>query len=452
MASILVVDDEEKMRHILRLMLEMRGHTVAEAGDGREALERIEELPLDLVIADIRMPGMDGLQLLRAIQQMDIPLPVVFITAFATVESAVEAMKQGAADYITKPFEEERLILTVERVLGLSRIMRENRELREELHRLTRDGSIVCASKAMQEVLSLAERVARKPGTTVLITGESGTGKEVVARFIHDHSPRCDRRFVAINCAAIAPNLVESTLFGHERGAFTGADRRREGVFEYAHGGTLFLDEIGDLPLDVQAKLLRALQERIIHRVGGNRPIEVDVRVICATNRDLEELVERGEFRSDLFYRINVFPIEIPPLRRRREDIIPLAEHFIRRFREREPEGGELLTQGARRILLEHQWPGNVRELANAMERAVILAGDQVVTAEHLAFLKPAPPPSVGQWRLPPEGISLEELEKELIRQALKMTNNNQSAAARLLRLTRSKLRTRLKQLKEQEA
>ena len=392
MASILVVDDEEKMRHILRLMLEMQGHTVAEAADGEEALERIRELPLDLVIADIRMPGMDGIQLLRAVQAMDVPLPVVFITAFATVESAVEAMKQGAADYLTKPFEEERLILTVERVLGLSRIMRENRQLREELDRLTKDGDIICASEAMRQVLDLAGRVARKSGTTVLITGESGTGKEVVARFIHDNSPRCGQRFVAVNCAAIAPNLVESTLFGHEKGAFTGADRRREGLFEYADGGTLFLDEIGDLPLDVQAKLLRALQERTIQRVGGNRPLEVDVRVICATNRDLEELVGRGEFRSDLYYRINVFPIEIPPLRRRKDDIVPLAEHFIRKYRERDTEG-ELLTQGAKRVLMEHNWPGNVRELANAMERAVILAGEEPVTAEHLAFLKPAPPP-----------------------------------------------------------
>jgi len=272
MASILVVDDEAKMRHILKIMLEMQGHSVEEASNGREALDVIEEKPLDLVIADIRMPEMDGLQLLGEVQKMDIPLPVVFITAFATIESAVEAMKQGAADYITKPFEEQRLLLTVQRVLGVSRIMRENRELREQLTQISKEGEIICASKSMRQVLDLAKRVAMKPGTTVLITGESGTGKEIVARYIHDNSPRCDRRFVAVNCAAIAPNLVESTLFGHEKGAFTGADKRKEGVFEYAAGGTLFLDEIGDLPLDIQAKLLRALQEKTIQRVGGNAP------------------------------------------------------------------------------------------------------------------------------------------------------------------------------------
>ncbi len=447
MASILVVDDEAKMRHILKIMLEMQGHSVEEASNGREALDVIEEKPLDLVIADIRMPEMDGLQLLGEVQKMDIPLPVVFITAFATIESAVEAMKQGAADYITKPFEEQRLLLTVQRVLGVSRIMRENRELREQLTQISKEGEIICASKSMRQVLDLAKRVAMKPGTTVLITGESGTGKEIVARYIHDNSPRCDRRFVAVNCAAIAPNLVESTLFGHEKGAFTGADKRKEGVFEYAAGGTLFLDEIGDLPLDIQAKLLRALQEKTIQRVGGNAPIKVDVRVVCATNRNLEELVEKGDFRADLYYRINVFPIHIPSLRERRDDIIPLAEHFVRRFRDRDIEG-EPLTQGAKRVLLDHNWPGNVRELANAMERAVILAGDEVVTAEHLAFLKPQTGGTV-QWSLPPEGLSLEELEKELIRQALEMTNHNQSAAARLLRLTRSKFRTRVKQLEE---
>ncbi len=447
MASILVVDDEVKMRHILKIMLEMQGHSVEEASNGAEALERIEELPLDLVIADIRMPEMDGIELLRRIQAMDIPLPVVFITAFATIESAVEAMRHGAADYLTKPFEEQRLILTVQRVLGVSKIMKENRELREQLTRISKDGEIVCASDAMRRVLDLAGRVARKSGTTVLITGESGTGKEVIAKYIHDNSPRCGHRFVAVNCAAMAPNLVESILFGHEKGAFTGADRRKEGVFEYASGGTLFLDEIGDLPLEIQAKLLRALQERAIQRVGGNATISVDVRVLCATNRDIEELVEKGEFRSDLYYRINVFPIHIPPLRERKEDIIPLAEHFVRRFRERE-ESGELFTQGAKRVLLDHAWPGNVRELANAVERAVILAGDEVITAEHFSFLKPHAVEGT-EWRLPPDGLSLEELEKNLIRQALEMTNHNQSAAARLLRLTRSKFRTRLKQLEE---
>jgi transcriptional regulator with GAF, ATPase, and Fis domain len=287
-----------------------------------------------------------------------------------------------------------------------------------------------------------------------MITGESGVGKEVVARLIHNRGLRAKERFVAVNCAAISPNLVESELFGHEKGAFTGADRRKVGKFEYADGGTLFLDEVGDLPLEAQAKLLRALQDRVIERVGGVENIKIDIRVICATNRDLAMLVREGQFRPDLYYRLSVFPIHVPSLRERREAILALAEFFIKRF-----TGGrrhlEMLTEGAQNALLKHLWPGNVRELANAMERAVILAGrDGRITADILSFLQnPAhePPVSSSQSgpliQLPPEGISLEEVEQELIRQALQMAGNNQSAAARLLGLTRSKLRSRLKEL-----
>ncbi len=449
MASILVVDDEPKMRHILRIMLELRGHGVTEAEDGAQALETLEDRPFDLVISDIKMPRMDGLTLLERIQSMEAPVPVVFITAFATVDSAVKAMQKGAVDYITKPFEEERIALTVEKALGISRIMTENKELKEKLE--ARDsGEIICVSRAMRKLLDVASKVAKKADTTVLITGESGTGKEVLARFIHENSPRAKGRFVAVNCAAITPTLIESTLFGHERGAFTGADRRKEGLFEYAQSGSIFLDEIGEMPLEVQANLLRALQEKVIQRVGGNKPIEIDVRVICATNRDLEAEVKAGRFRQDLFYRINVFPLHIPPLRQRKEAIEALAEHFVRKFREKECSG-PCLTQGAKRVLMGHTWPGNVRELANAMERAVILAGEGPITTDHLAFLRPqdAKGRIQSMWELPPDGISLEALEKDLIRQALIMTNNNQSAAARLLGLTRSKLRTRVKQLEE---
>ncbi len=448
MAFILIVDDEPKMRHILRIMLELKGHSIKDAPDGETALKMVKEQPFDLVVADIRMPKMDGLTLLRHIKEMDIPTPVIFITAFATVDSAVEAMKQGAVDYITKPFEEEKILLTVEKALGISKILAENQALKEELKSVTGDEELICVSPAMKEIINLARKVARKPDTTVLITGESGTGKEIVAKFIHRNSPRADRRFVAINCAAITPNLVESSLFGHEKGAFTGADKKKEGLFEYAHRGTLFLDEIGDLPLEAQAKLLRALQEKLIQRVGGNETIKIDVRLICATNQNLEELVQRGKFRSDLFFRINVFPLHLPPLRDRKEAIIPMAEHFIKKFRERASDS-PCLSQGAKRILMAHRWPGNVRELANAMERAVILAGDAPVTSEHLSFLRSSDHDNTTShsWKLPPEGINLEKMEKELIRQALEMTNNNQSAAARLLGLTRSKLRTRVKQL-----
>lgn len=448
MALILIVDDESKMRHILKIMLGLKGHKVEDAQDGESALAMVQERAYDLVISDIRMPGMDGLALLDHIQAMEVPCPVIIITAYATIDSAVDAMKRGAVDYITKPFEESHIILTVEKALGVSKILTENRELKEELNRSIGDADLVCVSRAMKHLLEAAQKVAAKADTTVLITGESGTGKEIIARFIHQNSSRAQRRFVTVNCAAITANLVESILFGHERGAFTGADRRKQGFFEYASGGTLFLDEIGDLPLEAQAKLLRALQEKIVQRVGGNEPIEVNVRVICATNQDLESLVKQGKFRPDLFYRVDVFPLHIPPLRERTEAIVSLAEHFMQKFRER-PSEIPFLTQGAKRILLDHTWPGNVRELANAMERAVILAGEEPVTTEHLSFLRTSKVQTgtVEAWNLPPDGISLERLERDFIRQALEMTGNNQSAAARLLGLTRSKLRTRVKQL-----
>jgi len=448
MAFILIVDDESKMRHILKIMLGLKGHNVEGAQDGETALAMVQERAYDLIISDIRMPRMDGFTLLDHIQAMEVPCPVIIITAYATIDSAVEAMKRGAVDYITKPFEESHIILTVEKALGVSKILTENRELKEELNRAVGDADMVCVSQAMKHLLEMAQKVAAKAGTTVLITGESGTGKEIVARFIHQNSPRAQRRFVTVNCAAITANLVESILFGHERGAFTGANRRKQGFFEYANGGTLFLDEIGDLPLEAQAKLLRALQEKIIQRVGGNEPIEVDVRVVCATNQELDSLVKQEKFRSDLFYRINVFPLRIPPLRERMEAIVPLAEHFMRKFRER-PSERPLLTQGAKRILMDHAWPGNVRELANAMERAVILAGEELVTTEHLSFLRTNKVRigTVEAWDLPSGGLALETLERDFIRQALEMTGNNQSAAARLLGLTRSKLRTRVKQL-----
>lgn len=449
MASLLIVDDEPKLRHILRIKLEGRGFAVDEAENGRQALEMLENGIYDLVISDIKMPVMDGFELLAAIKEMDYPCPVIFITAFASIDSAVDSLKKGAIDYISKPFDDSDLFPKIEKALGISKIMAENKHLKEELKE-TSDEGMICVSKSMQQVMNLAAMVARKPDTTVLITGESGTGKEVLARYIHNHSPRSKGRFVAVNSAAITDSLVESTLFGHEKGAFTGANRLKQGVFEYAQGGTLFLDEIGDLPIEAQAKLLRALQERVVQRVGGNRDIEVDVRVICATNQDLEKCVEDGSFRSDLFYRINVFPLHIPPLRERLDAVVPLAEHFIRKFAERSVEG-PLLTQGAKKILASHSWPGNIRELSNTMERAVIIAGEPPVTSEHMAFMKPDSP--MGSmpvdWQLPPEGIPLEEFEKNIIRQALELTSNNQCAAARLLGLTRSKLRTRVKQLEE---
>ena len=450
MAHILIVDDEKKMRHVLSIILGRKGYKVDQAGDGKEALNMIKDVPYDMVITDIKMPNMDGMELLRHIKEMDIPCPVVFITAFATVDSAVEAMRRGALDYITKPFEEDRILLTVERTLGLSKIMAENIELKRELQNVAGTDEMVYISKEMADVVSLGLVVAKKD-TAVIISGESGTGKELMARFVHHESHRKGSRFVPVNCAAISPSLVESELFGHERGSFTGADRRSIGKFEFAKGGTLFLDEVGDLPLEAQAKFLRALQEKKIQRVGGNEEIPVDVRVICATNRDLNELVDKEAFRRDLFFRITGFPIHMPPLRERSDDVIPLACHFLARY-----TGSDTiqLTDGAKRLLKEYPWPGNVRELANAMERAVILAGDQgFITAEALSFLRSDSPTGTEftEFCLSSSGISLEELEKDLVKQALETSNNNQMAAARLLGITRAKFRVLMKRLKNEE-
>jgi DNA-binding NtrC family response regulator len=441
-AHILIVDDEERMRHLLSILLARRGYRVDQAADGVDALEMVRNTPFDMVIADIKMPRMDGLGLLSRIREMDIPCPVVFITAFATVDSAVEAMRAGAADYITKPFEEDRIVLTIERTLSVSRVMAENRDLKRELQEAAGGREIVYVSEGMARVIDLATRVGRSE-SAVLISGESGTGKELLARYIHYVSPRKTARFVPVNCAAISPNLVESELFGHEKGAFTGAIRKAAGKFEYASGGTLFLDEIGDLSLEAQAKLLRALQEKRIQRVGGNEELPVDVRVVCATNQDLQHLVRNGAFRKDLFFRINVFPIHPPPLRDRRDDVVPLATHFLSKM----GAGRVRLTEGAGRVLSEYPWQGNVRELENVMERAVILAGGDTITAHTLSFLRtePSGEGEVAGFSLPAEGISLEELESDLVRQALESTQNNQTAAAGLLGLTRAKFRVLLR-------
>ena len=445
MAHILVVDDEERMRHLLSIMLTRKGHRVEQAGDGVEALEMIESTPFDMVITDIKMPRLDGTGLLKKVMEMDIPCPVVFITAFATVESAVEAMRLGATDYITKPFEDRRILLTVERTLNISRIMAENRDLKRKLEDAVGDEKIVYESREMSEIIDLASKVARSE-SAVLISGESGTGKELLARFIHNASRRKEKRFVPVNCAAISPNLVESELFGHEKGAFTGAVRTAIGKFGYAAGGTIFLDEIGDLPLDAQAKLLRALQEKKIQRVGGNEEIPVDVRVICATNQNLRGLVEKGTFREDLFFRVNVFPINPPPLRERPQDVLPLARHFLSRLG-RTPD--VQLTEGALRLLMEYSWPGNVRELANVMERAVILAGGDAISAHILSFLRRDEGPGSGDigFSIPSRGISLEKVEEDLVRQALETSGNNQTAAAKLLGLTRAKFRVLLRRV-----
>jgi DNA-binding NtrC family response regulator len=445
MAGILVVDDEKRVRSILRFMLESRDHTVYEASNGIEALSVIQDREVDLVISDIRMDGMDGTQLLTTIKQNDLACPVVFITAYASVESAIDALRLGAVDYLVKPFEEAHVHLAVERGLGIGRLLTENRQLKADLNNQKTSAGKVFVSPQIQDVKNMALRVAPKD-TTVLITGDSGTGKEVIARMIHEASPRRTGRFVAVNCAAISEKLVESELFGHEKGSFTGAASRREGKFEYADQGTLFLDEIADLPGEVQVKLLRVIQERRFQRVGGNREVAVDVRLVCATNQNLEKLVEKERFRRDLFYRLAVFPINVPNLNDRKADIVPLARHFIHQHANTREITGEILTSAAVQLLKDYSWPGNVRELANAMERVMILKGNRLpVTSDDLSFLRTLPVNDDNMddlFAMPPSGIDYDELQKSIVKKALHMTGWNQSAAARMLGLSRQRFRT----------
>jgi len=447
MAHILIVDDEDKLRHLLSMMLERMGHTTSQAANGREALEKLHETSFDMVFSDIKMPEVDGRELIIKMREANIVIPVVFITAFATVDSAVEMMRQGAVDYITKPFDEEKIILAVERSMKFASLIAENQAMKQELKRTEEKHTLVYRSQPMKDVVSLAESVAGVD-TAVLITGESGTGKELIARYIHMKSARNGTRFVPVNCAAISPNLVESELFGYEKGAFTGAGKTKKGKFEYADHGTLFLDEIGDLPLESQAKMLRALQEKRFQRVGGNEEIPVDVRVVCATNRTLGTMVDNKEFRQDLFFRINVFPIEIPPLRQRRDDIIPLASHFLNTIT---VNANHEITEGACQKLLEYSWPGNVRELANVIERGMILTiKSGKITSDTLSFLKPQE--SGGNnliIKLPPSGIQFQMVQVNLVKQALDAAGNNQTSAAKLLGLSRSKFRVLLKNIEE---
>jgi DNA-binding NtrC family response regulator len=447
MAHILVVDDEKKMRDLLSMMLERKGFKVEQAVDGRNAWDMLNQNTYDVVISDIKMPEMDGRDLIRKMRQNRIFLPVIFITAFATIDSAVDMMQLGACDYVTKPFDETKIVFSVTKALKLSRLIMENQEMRAVINQAEKNHDLIYRSKSMKQVVALAENVATVD-TAVLILGESGTGKEVVANHIHKCSLRSQQRFVPVNCAAISSNLVESELFGYEKGAFTGAAARTRGKFEFADKGSLFLDEIGDLPLESQGKLLRALQEKKFHRVGGTEEIPVDVRIICATNRDLESMVHQKMFRQDLFYRINVFPIVIPPLRQRRDDIVPIAEYLMKTFIFGKDH---VLTEGACQKLKEYPWPGNVRELANVLERCLILTRDSGrITADTLSFLQVAPKDQGGpniRIRLPANGIALQRVQMSLVKQALEAAGNNQTTAAKLLGLSRSKFRVLLKNL-----
>ncbi len=441
---ILVVEDEEKLRRVVELQLASAGYEVDQAGSAEEALRLCSRA--SLILTDLRLPGMDGLELLSILRRQDSRVPVVVMTAFGTVEKAVEAMKAGAADFLMKPFSLDHLTAVIAKALEVRALRDENLELREELGRRYTFDNIVGRSPAMQEIFATVMRVA-PTRATVLLAGESGVGKDLIARAIHFHSPRRDRPFVKINCTAIPENLMESELFGYERGAFTGAVTAKPGKFEQADTGTAFLDEIGDVPGGIQVKLLRVLQERELERLGSNKTKQVDVRILAATNRDLRAALEEGTFREDLYYRLNVLPIEIPPLRERREDIPFLAEHFVRKLAREVGSKAESISEGAIDKLVGYHWPGNVRELENVIERSLVLSGNSRLEAADIKLdtsprAASSPPPG-----FLPDGVSLDEHEQAIIREALRRANGNKSQAARLLGLTRNALRYRLSQM-----
>ncbi len=447
MKRILVVEDEEKLRRVIQLQLLSAGFAVEQAGSAEEALPFLDRA--DMVLTDLKLPGMSGQELLAIVHRQNANLPVVMLTAFGSVETAVEAMKAGAFDFIPKPFSLDHLLQVVNKALEVSSLRDENRELREQLGHRYQFDNIVGRSRPMQEIFATVMRVA-PTRATVLLAGESGVGKDLIARAIHYHSPRRDRSFVKINCTAIPENLMESELFGYEKGAFTGAAVSKPGKFEQADTGTAFLDEIGDVPGSIQVKLLRVLQEREFERLGSNKTLRIDVRVIAATNVDLRAALEQGTFREDLYYRLNVVPINIPPLRERREDIPYLAKHFVEKLAGDLGSPASSISEAAIDALLQYHWPGNVRELENVIERSLVLAsGARLEAADIRLDAMPKTRVSASQpagFQLP-DGMSLDEYEQAIIREAMKKANGNKSQAARLLGLTRNALRYRLSQM-----
>ena len=437
MAKILIVDDDASLRRVLEYNLAEEGYSVATAASGEEALELLGRSPFDLMVTDIQMSGISGMELLARVRRDTPETQVIVITAFGTIEMAVEAMKGGAFEYVTKPFNRDELKLVVRKALRVQNLERDNVRLRREVSKRFEVKNIIGDSEPMQQVFRLIEKVADTTAP-VLITGDSGTGKELVARALHYGSARAERPFLAVNCAAIPRELLESELFGHKKGAFTGAIRDKKGKFEEAHGGTLFLDEIGDLPIELQAKILRALQEMEVTPVGPNDIIRVDVRILAATNRDLESRIEEGAFREDLYYRLAVVPIHVPSLRERSEDIPLLVVHFLQALAPGQPVS---VTREALAALQRYRWKGNVRELENTLERLLILREGDTLGLEALPEKIRNPPgedtPGGFSFCFPPEGIGLEEAERALISEALRRTGWNQSRAAQLLKVPR---------------
>jgi two-component system response regulator PilR (NtrC family) len=449
-ARILVVDDEQSMREFLEIFFRRESYDVVTAGDVESALVAIESDDFDVVISDIKMPGRSGLDLLRAVKEVSPDTVVIMITAFATTETAIAAMKEGAYDYVTKPFKVDELRLVVEKALEKKLLTLENTRLRKELRTQLKNRSLVGTSAAMQKVYDLIGQVAGTK-TNVLLSGDSGTGKELVARAIHDQSERRERAFVAVNCGAIPENLLESELFGHVKGAFTGAVQNKAGLFEMADAGTLFLDEIGELPSPLQVKLLRVIQDKTVRRVGGTGDHRVDVRIVAATNRKLEEEVSSGRFRDDLYYRLNVIQIALPPLRERMEDVSLLMQHFIEKYAAETGKEVHGISDAARERVLAYDFPGNVRELENMVERAVALSRDGVIGLETLPPTILDPKREETESRLPPEGGNLEEMvndfERGLLGEALARCGGVKKKAAALLGISFRSFRYRFEKL-----
>ena len=447
---LLFVDDESALRGLMAERLAERGFDVVESDTGEKAIEYLDQFAFDILITDLRLPGIDGTRVIEAAKQRYPGIVAIVITGYGTVRDAVEAMKRGASDYVTKPFQFDELVHVLDKALEQRRLASENAYLRSQLEQRYQFGGILGRSRPMQELFHLLETVA-SANSTILITGETGTGKEVVARAIHHNSPRKAHRFVALNCSAIPEALLEAELFGHVRGAFTGAVGARQGRFEQAHKGTLFLDEVGTMSTALQMKLLRALQEREFERVGDSQTIKVDVRVIAATNSNLANMVAEGSFREDLFYRLNVIPIQLPPLRDRRDDIPVLARHFLDKY---SPSVQMQISQGAMRVLMAFSWPGNVRQLENAIERAVTLSGGrkEIELPDLPPEIQAVPEATTAPFvEFPDDGLDmpayLSSIEKDLIKRSLQRTGGNRNKAAELLRIKRTTLVEKLKRL-----